>query len=127
MQFFHGKKEASKILHAEPAGSLALRTNEKDEYRITLKKENHIEHMKIYSRDSNYFLNGNETKPFSSLRILVDHLKEDKQTFSIPLKSALQERKTSLGSQPPLGIEGSPIAGLSVRNRLLNLRENSFQ
>ena len=56
-----------------------LQTNEENEYRITFKKENNkVEHMTIHSRDSVYLTGGNEEAAFSSLRRLVDHLKEER-------------------------------------------------
>ena len=57
LQYFHGSlpaREASKMLLSEPAGSFLLRTNEEEEYRITFKKVNKVEHMRIYFRDSVY-------------------------------------------------------------------------
>jgi hypothetical protein len=88
-------REASKMLLSEPAGSFLLRTNEEEEYRITFKKVNKVEHMRIYFRDSVYYTGGYEDKPYSSLRRLVDHLIEDRKVFSIPIISTIHERRTS--------------------------------
>ena len=99
LQYFHGSlpsKEASQKLFSESVGTFLLRTNEEDEYRLTFKKPNNkIEHMRIHFRNSVYYCGGSEEKPYSSLRRLVDHLIEDRQIFSIPLRSAIHERRTS--------------------------------
>eukprot|EP00092_Neocalanus_flemingeri_P028121 GFUD01030541.1.p1 GENE.GFUD01030541.1~~GFUD01030541.1.p1 ORF type:complete len:1184 (-),score=262.71 GFUD01030541.1:2327-5611(-) len=98
LQFFHGSlpsRDASKMLYIEPVGTFLLRTNEEDEYRLTYKKRQKVEHMKITFRDSVYFTGRDEDRPFSSLRRLVDYLKEDKQLFSIPLKSDIHEKGNS--------------------------------
>eukprot|EP00092_Neocalanus_flemingeri_P026485 GFUD01028707.1.p1 GENE.GFUD01028707.1~~GFUD01028707.1.p1 ORF type:complete len:1203 (-),score=297.06 GFUD01028707.1:58-3408(-) len=103
LQFFHGSllsRDASKMLYVEPIGTFLLRKNEEDEYRITYKKRQKVEHLKIRFRDSVYFLGEREDKPFSSLRRLVDHLKEEEQLFSIPLKSAIHEKRTSVAVFP---------------------------
>eukprot|EP00092_Neocalanus_flemingeri_P031490 GFUD01034200.1.p1 GENE.GFUD01034200.1~~GFUD01034200.1.p1 ORF type:complete len:783 (-),score=145.03 GFUD01034200.1:63-2114(-) len=152
LQFFHGSLksgDATKMLLAEPTGTFLLRSNEDDEYRITYKKENKVQHLRIHFRDSIYYTRGSEDKPFSSLRRLVDHLKEDMELFSIPLKSSIQERKTtrftSIWSQPENNVSvspspqsfkdreknqsnfSSPVAGPSGKNRWQNQKENSFQ
>ena len=106
MPFFHGSlkaKEATKLLYAEPAGTFLLRTNEENEYRITFKRAHKVEHLRIFSEDSMHYIGGSDDNPFSSLRRLIDHLKEDKNMFSIPLKSAIYAKRALAPMQATYG------------------------
>ena len=80
----------------EASGSFILRQNELGEYRISYKKNQKVEHLKILRDDVSFWADKGDKKRFSSLRRLVDHLRDDRQMFERPLRSAFHETPTRM-------------------------------
>ena len=110
LMYYHGtqsSKEAADMLRSQETGTFMIRLNEQDEYRISYKKERKVEHLRINKENDTYYVGGNEDKCFTSLRRLIDYLKDDAKFFEHPLKSDLYEEQLGSLTGPPPKIQTS--------------------
>ena len=110
LMYYHGtqsSKEAADMLRSQESGTFMIRLNEQDEYRISYKKGRKVEHLRINKDNDTYCVGGNEDKSFTSLRRLIDYLKDDAKFFEYPLRSDLYEEKISSATEPSAKIQTS--------------------
>lgn len=106
-------KDAARMLSREASGSFMLRQNESGEYRITFKKNQRVEHLKIMKDESSFWIDKGDRQKFSSLRRLVEHLRDDFKMFDRPVRSAFHETpsRTSRNSAMMYGNSETGDAG----------------